>query len=175
MPRINPVQNPTSEAQETLNGVNAKMGSVPNLFATLGHSNAALTGYLQLGDTLGSGVLTAAQREQIALAVAQENECEYCLSAHVVIGTGAGLTPDDIAAARRADEKDSIDSALTHLARTLVKQQGLLNDQSFNEYRTAGLSDAQIIETAANVALNTLTNYVNHLAETDIDFPVTRL
>ena len=38
--------------------------------------------------------------------------------------------------------------------------------------RMAGYDDAQIVEIVQHVALNTWTNYVNSVAQTEIDFPV---
>jgi AhpD family alkylhydroperoxidase len=89
---IDPVHAP-ADVQATLAAVKAKIGMVPNLFSTFAQSSAVLNGYLALSDALGKGVLTARQREIISLAVAQANECHYCLSAHTLGGKGAGLRP----------------------------------------------------------------------------------
>jgi alkylhydroperoxidase family enzyme len=83
---IDPVHAP-ADVQATLAAVKAKIGMVPNLFSTFAQSSAVLNGYLALSDALGKGVLTARQREIISLAVAQANECHYCLSAHTLGGS----------------------------------------------------------------------------------------
>jgi AhpD family alkylhydroperoxidase len=102
MPRINPVDPESSDAKTaaTLQAVEKKLGILPNIFTTFAQSPAALNSYVRLGESLAGGRLTARQRERIALAVAQENACQYCLSAHAAIGQGAGLSRDDIARAR---------------------------------------------------------------------------
>ncbi|MBV8657527.1 MAG: carboxymuconolactone decarboxylase family protein [Burkholderiales bacterium] len=149
-----------------LDAVRAKVGKVPNMFATMANSSAVLTGYLQFGDALSKGELTAQDRETIALAVGQANSCGYCLSAHTLLGKGAGLTSDDIQAARAGKG-----SAVAELAQRIVATRGQLSDGELAAARAAGLSDAQILEVVAGVALNVLTNYTNNLVRTDIDFP----
>jgi uncharacterized peroxidase-related enzyme len=150
-----------------LDGAKAKLGMVPNLFRTLAHSPATLGAYFQFSEALSHGVLTAPEREVIALAVGQANQCGYCLSAHTLIGKGAGLSAEAIRAAR-----DGNGSTIAALAQKITVTRGQLNDADIATARATGLSDAQIIEVIAHVALNTLTNYVNHIAATVIDFPV---
>jgi len=94
MPRItalNPAET-TGQTKKLLDGVQAKLGMTPNLMRTLANAPAALEAYLHFGAALGSGVLDAKFREQIAIAVAQANSCEYCLSAHSAIGKMVGLS-----------------------------------------------------------------------------------
>ncbi|MCZ4304457.1 peroxidase-related enzyme [Zoogloeaceae bacterium G21618-S1] len=156
----------------TLKAVKTKLGMVPNMFATLAHAPAALNGYLGLSETLAAGRLSAAQREIVALAAGQANHCQYCLSAHTLIGKGAGLSPEAIAAARQGKGGNALDAAIADFARVLVEQRGVVSAEAMTGYRRAGLDDGLILEVIANVALNTLTNYTNHVADTTVDFPV---
>lgn len=154
-------------AQALLQDTKAKLGMVPNLFSTLAHSPDALAGYLQLNGALQNGSLSPAERESIALAVGQVNQCAYCLSAHTLMGKGAGLSADAIATARQGSG-----SAVAALARQIAQSRGQISDADLAAARAAGLDDAKIIEVTALVALNVLTNYVNNVAGTVIDFPV---
>lgn len=174
MPRINPLAAGAGDAatQTTLSAVKAKLGMVPNLFATFARAPAALNGYLALSDALGKGRLDARQREIVALAVAQANECQYCLSAHTVLGKGAGLSDRAVLDARAGRADDALDRALAVLAQRIVRQRGVLTDEEVATARSAGIGDELLLEVIANVALNVLTNYTNHIAETDVDFPV---
>lgn len=156
---------------ELFTAVKSKLGVVPNLMRTLGHSPAALEAYLGFSATLGRGVLPAAVREQIALAVAQANACDYCLAAHSLLGRGAGLSTDAIAAARRAHAGDAKVDAILQFAAAVVAARGQVTDADLAAVRAAGASEAEIIETVAVVALNIFTNYVNHVAQTVVDFP----
>lgn len=177
MPRIQPVNldKTDDKTAAALNAVNNKLGILPNLFTTLAQAPAVLNGYLQLSESLIQGRLSARQRELIAIAVAQQNACGYCLSAHSAIGQGVGLNIEDINLARRGCARDSMNDAITNLAQTLVKSHGDLSDNALNNARTAGVDDGLIIEIIAHVALNVLTNYVNRVADTEIDFPVVDL
>ncbi len=161
----------TGKANELFTAVKSKLGLVPNLMRTLGQSPAALNAYLGFSATLAAGVLPAKVREQIALAVAQANACDYCLAAHSLLGKGAGLAPDAILAARRATATDAKIDALLKFAAAVVATRGLVSDEALAAVRAAGASDAEIVETVAHVALNLLTNYTNHVAQTAVDFP----
>ncbi len=161
----------TGKTKQLFDGVQAKLGIVPNLFRVLGNSPAALEGYLNFSGALAGGVLNAKVREQIALAVAEINDCAYCRNAHAYIGSKAGLSEQDIADARQVVATDDRTAAILNLARSIVVQRGELSDTEFKAARAAKLTDAEIVETTANVALNILTNYVNHVAQTVVDFP----
>lgn len=162
-----------AKAQPLLNAVNAQLGVVPNLFRLVAASPAALEGMLGLSGALRKGGIDAKTGERIALAVAETNGCDYCLSAHAYIGKNMlKLSDAEIAANRSAHSEDGkADAALT-FAKKVVETRGHVSDADLQAVRAAGYSDAQVIEIVAHVALNTLTNYVNIVADTAIDFPV---
>ncbi|HSI44508.1 MAG TPA: carboxymuconolactone decarboxylase family protein [Methylotenera sp.] len=177
MARIQTVKRNEADAQlgTVLDAVKAKIGVVPNLFGTFANSPAVLNGYLAFSEALTHGRLTAAQRETLALAIGQANSCQYCLSAHTLLGKGAGLDAAAIKDARQGIAADPITNALAKLAVKIVTQRGVLSDADLNQAREIGVDDGLIVEVIANVALNTLTNYTNHIAATEIDFPVVQL
>lgn len=168
--QIDPAQS-AGKTKQLFDAVQSKMGLVPNLVRVLAAAPAALEGYLGLSGALAGGTLNAKVREQIALTVAETNLCGYCLSAHTFIGGKVGLTGEEIAGARRANATTAKSDAILKLARGIVVQRGEVSDADFTQARAAGLTDGDIIETVANVALNILTNYVNHVAQTVVDFP----
>ena len=155
----------------TLNQVKASLGMVPNLFATLAHSPVALDGYLSLSKTLSRGRLSARQREIVALTVAQENECRYCLSAHTALANAAGITEAEALKARAGDGEDPLERALASFAKSIVRHRGHVSDKDLELARKAGIDDGLMMEVVANVAVHTFTNYANELADTVIDFP----
>jgi len=177
MPRIDPAAPATTDdrTSATLKGVRARLGFVPNLFTTLARAPAALDGYLNFSEALAKGRLTARQRELVAIAIAQENECEYCLSAHSAIGQHVGLNSGDVRQARLGGAVDPEDAAVIRLTLSVMRSRGNVSDAELEAARGAGLDDGLIIETTANVALNVLTNYVNRVAATEVDFPLVRL
>ncbi len=160
------IEQAPASTQQPLQGIEKAMGFLPNVFKTLARSPASLNGYLQLSQSLMKGELKRAEREIIALAVARVNECEYCLAAHVLYAQKAGLSAEAIQAARNGEG-----SVIATFAHKVAKQRGKLSDADFNAAREAGLPDSKIIEIVVNVAHLTFTNYVNNVAETDVDFP----
>ncbi|MGB7655091.1 MAG: peroxidase-related enzyme [Novosphingobium sp.] len=160
------------KSQPLLAAVQAQLGSVPNMFRLISTSPQALEGYLAMSGALGKGALPAATRERIALAVAEANGCDYCLSAHSYLGKNlAKLDDAEIAANRSGASNDPKADAAVRFAAQIVAQRGHVSADDFAAVKLAGYSDAQIIEVVQHVALNTWTNYFNEVFQTAIDFP----
>lgn len=151
--------------------VKTALGMVPNLMQVTGNSPAALAGYLGFNTALSKGSLPAAVRERIALVVAQDNTCDYCLAAHTLLGSMAGVDANEAQRARLGTASEPYAAAAVALARAVNRTHGRIDDATLTAARQAGLTDAAIIETVANVALNILTNAINNVAQTTIDFP----
>lgn len=159
------------QAKDLLAAVKTKLGVVPNMTRAMVRAPAVLDAYLQMNGALAKGALPAKTREQIALAVGQANRCDYCLAAHTTIGKMVGLAPEQILAARKGHAADASTDALLVFARTVVEKRGLVDAADLAAVRAAGFDDDAIAEVVANVALNLFTNYFNHVAGTQIDFP----
>lgn len=156
----------------SLKNVEKQLGLVPNMFRVVANSPAALAGYLQLSAASAQGGLDAATRERIALAVAEINGCGYCLSAHSFLGRKvAKLDDTEIAANRGGASNDPKADAAVRFAAAVVRQRGQVGNEQIHAVRSAGYSDAQVLDILLAVALNTFTNYVNEVAQTEIDFP----
>lgn len=176
MSKILPID--PSQAQpksaELLAGVAKMMGATPNLFKIAAHAPSALESMVAQFGAAAHGRLPAKTREAIALAVAEANGCDYCLLAHTALGKGAGLSDGEMTAARGGEASDPKLAAILGFARSLVKERGRAPDASLALMRNAGVTDGEILEVIANVALNVFTNYVNIALDTEIDFPVVR-
>lgn len=158
-----------------LDAVNKQLGIVPNLMKVVGNSAAALEGYLSLSGALGKGKIGAKTGERIALAVAELNGCSYCLSAHSYLASNlARLDSVEIDSNRHGTSSDPKAAAAVHFAAQIVRTRGHVSDAEVAAVQAAGYSNAEVIEIVLHVALNTLTNYVNEVAKTEIDFPVIR-
>ncbi len=173
MPRIQPIQvtEADDKTRKLLEGVQRALGMVPNMMKTMGHSPAALSAYLNFSGAL-STALNPALREQISLAIAGANHCNYCASAHTALGANAGVDADEMASNLRGESADAKTLAAIRFAQAVIDTRGFVRDQDLADIRDAGYSDAQIVEIIALVSLNLFTNYFNHIAETEIDFPV---
>jgi uncharacterized peroxidase-related enzyme len=170
MAQIQP-ETASGETKELFDVVKSKMGRVPNMMKALANSPAALNAYLQFSGAVAAGALPPRTREQISLAVSQVNSCEYCLAAHTAIGKMVGLNAEQILDSRRGTAADRKADAILHFSLKLVEDRGAVSDEDLQAVRKAGVTDGEIAEIVANVALNAFTNYFNRLAETDVDFP----
>jgi uncharacterized peroxidase-related enzyme len=173
MSRITPVDPAaaTGQSKDLLESVKKSIGMTPNLMRVMALEPAVLDAYLQVGEALGKGSFDASTREAIALTVAGANACGYCASAHVAISKGIKVPQDEILARLGGQSSDPKLAALLVFARRVVAERGEVADADLTAVRAAGATEAEIIETVANVAANILTNYINHVAQTVIDFP----
>jgi uncharacterized peroxidase-related enzyme len=176
---VSRITTPTRDAapvasQLLLDDVFKQLGVVPNLFRVFAPSPATLQGLLGLSGAL-SKTLDVKTRERIAIAVAKVNGCDYCLSAHTYIGLNlAKITPEDAPLTRKGDSNDVKAAAAVRFAAKVAEMRGKVSDADVAAVKMAGLSEAQIVEIVGLVAENALTNFLNNVAETDIDFPVVR-
>lgn len=155
--------------QNKLKAVQRKLGFIPNLIATLGHSEVALESYLAQSNALEGGELDAALKERIALVTADHNGCDYCKAAHSFLAQKKGVANEIISAnGHSSDVKTGI---LIQFAKGVLENKGRVHRSELERLREAGYSDSQLLETIAHVSLNVLTNFTNNLAETEIDFP----
>lgn len=174
MTRITPVldTHASPEAAALFAAIKAKVGMVPNLYRVVGQRPAVLSALLGFGDALGKGNFDAKTREAIALTVAKANRCDYCASAHTAISTSMKVGQDEILANLNARSSEPRRAAILSLAARVVAEKGNLSDADIAAARSAGLDDGDILEVTANVVANIFTNYINHIAQTEIDFPV---
>ncbi|MFJ3234909.1 carboxymuconolactone decarboxylase family protein [Streptomyces sp. NPDC086787] len=166
----------TGKAADLLADVRKTLGLTPNMTKVMANSPALLKGYLALNGALSGGVLPAPVRERLALATAEYNGCEYCLSAHTYIGANlAKVDALELEAAREAKATDPHIQALLTLSDAVARGRGQVGDAALQAARDAGATDEEIGEVVGHLALNVLTNYFNILAKVDNDWPVVAL
>jgi AhpD family alkylhydroperoxidase len=143
-------------------------GALSNMVQTLAHSPRAIEGYVHFNRTLAHGKLGSKFREQLALAVAQANQCEYSLSQHASMARRLGLSNNEILASREARGTDVKTRVALQFAQGLVTRS---SGTDAEDLRGAGYTDAEIVEIVGQVALNVFENYFNAVVKTDVDFP----
>lgn len=173
MSRIQPidVEKAEGKTKEVLEKIKGKLGRVPNIFKTMAIAPAVVEMYLGMSGALNECVLSPKVREKIALAVGQDNQCDYCLAAHSAIGKNIGLTPEEVLMAREAKAADPKEHAIIGFAKKISQNRGNVTDQDIAEAKKAGVTGQEIVEIIAVVSLNIFTNYFNHVADPAIDFP----
>jgi uncharacterized peroxidase-related enzyme len=166
----------TGTAKDLLDRVQRSLGLVPEMTKVMANSPALLKSYLSLNGAVAGGSIPAPVRERLAIATAQHNGCEYCLSAHTYIGENIAKVPAaELAAARKAESDDPHVQALLMLSNEIAANAGDVSAESIAAARAAGVTDEEIGELVANLALNILTNYFNVLADVQNDWPVVTL
>jgi uncharacterized peroxidase-related enzyme len=163
--------NATEEQAALLDAIQSQLGSVPNFLKVFANSPVALRAFLGLHGIANAGSLDALTRGRIALALAQQNGCEYCVSAHTAIGRKSGLSTSEIAAARAGTSEDAQAAVAVRFARSLMDRRGEVSALELTEIRSAGYSESDIVEIITHVGMNFLTNVLGKAGRVDIDFP----
>lgn len=172
MSRINlQTQTAPAASQPLLAQIHKAFGATPNMFKAVANSPAALQSMWGVFGALGNGSLGSKLGEQLAVAIANRNRCEYCLAAHTVLGQQAGATATEMAEAQAGQSEDPRTAAALRFALKVVVERAQLEDADVAELRAAGFGDEQIVEIFAHVALNLFTNYINVALDVPVDFP----
>lgn len=166
------VEQAPAASQPLLVAVNKLFGAVPNLFCIVANSPAALEAYLGFSGALDRGALVAPTRVRIALAVAQVNGCEYCLSANTHLARKVAKLDDaEITANRSGASNDIKADVAVRFAAKLARERGQVSEGEVAAVKHAGYSDAEIVEIIAHVALNVFTNTISEALKMEIDYP----
>jgi uncharacterized peroxidase-related enzyme len=154
-----------------LDAVTKQLGFAPNLHRLISLSPPTLAGWLGLQTELAK-TLDARTRAAIALAVSEADDCAYCLAAHSYVAENfARMSPAEIKLNRDGRSGDPRPGAAARFAKSLIETRGHVDDNTIEAVHAAGFSDAQIIEITALAAQFLLTNFINNMASTAIDFP----
>lgn len=174
MPRLSTDFTPTPEATKTLEAVQKQMGVVPNVFKIMAQAPNVLSGYLAFNAALGHGTLSAQEREQVALAVSGFDKCTYCASAHTAIAQKTGVTNYEAKLNLKGKASTPKIEELLKFTLEVVETKGNVSDNTMQKLKSAGYTDTQIVEIVAVIAGTIFTNYFNHVAGTEVDFPLVK-
>nr|WP_294944580.1 carboxymuconolactone decarboxylase family protein [uncultured Mucilaginibacter sp.] len=161
----------TPESRATFETLKTKIGKVPNMYRVMANSTAVLESYFSFNMQLNKGKIGAKLAEKIALAVAEHNNCSYCLSAHTYFGSKVGLTPSEMMEARTLASGNFKDQACYNFIRKSLQNPQGISPADKTELKEAGFTDGEVLEIIANIARNIFTNYVNAVADTEVDWP----
>lgn len=177
MSRINLVtkEQASPEQLALFDAIEQQLGLVPNFLKVFANSPAALQAFLGLHSIANTGELDAKTKERIALGLAEQNACEYCVSAHTAIGKNAGLSGDEILANRAGSSQDAKAAVAVKFSRSLAEHNGEVSTSELLEIRNAGYTEAEIVEIITHVGMNVLTNILGKASRVEIDFPKVEL
>lgn len=165
----------TADRKAVLDDIHAAFGTTPNMFKAAANSPAALRMMWGAFGALGGGTLSPQLGEQVAVAIADRNRCEYCLAAHTALGRKAGASGEEMARAQAGESDDPATAAALAFALKVVEDRGQVSDADVQRLRDNGFDDGQVMELLAHVALNLFTNYTNVAFDVPVDFPAVQL
>jgi uncharacterized peroxidase-related enzyme len=161
--------------RDMLDQIQGAFGVTPNMFRAVANSPAALKSMWGAFGALGAGRIDSKLGEQIAVAIADRNACNYCLAAHTALGRKAGVSSEEMTAAQAGHSNDPRTAAALVFALKVVETRAQVSSDDVASLRNAGFDDEQIVEIMAHVALNLFTNYVNVAFDVPVDFPAVKL
>ncbi|UGB46292.1 carboxymuconolactone decarboxylase family protein [Frateuria edaphi] len=170
---IHPLESAAGAAAAVYARITQAVGRVPNCFAAIGQLRpAALKAMLQLDGVLAAGSLSRQDQETVKLVVSETAGCDYCITAHSLLGALTGLEPPMLRRIRNGLRTGDVRrDALVRFVRQLVQSRGTLDEAEVIAIRAAGFSDAQLVEISLAVAVATFTNTFNRINDTEIDLP----
>lgn len=166
-----PTRDEVSPANQALfDNLKKNLGMVPNLYATLAHSEHALGNYLAFQNAKSS--VTGKAREVVNLVVSQVNECEYCLAAHTAIGKMHGLTDAQLLEIRSGTAHfDAKLDALARLVKSIAIGRGHAEPALIDAFFAAGWSKENLVDVIVIIGDKTVTNYLHAVTKVPVDFP----
>ena len=144
LPAVDPTT-ATGTTKTLLDGVQKDLGVTPNLFRVAAQSTPVLEALTSMFGAASKGHLNAKTREAIALTVSEIDACDYCLSAHSLLGKRAGLSDADLDKARDGKADDAKLGATLAFAKAITEKRGRVSDQDVDAARRGGLGDAEIL------------------------------
>lgn len=166
------IEDGPEESRPILEAVQQNYGFLPNLIQVFAASPSAAAAYIDLGQKFSETSLSSIEQNVLLIAVSETNSCDYCLAAHTAVATGAMVPPEYISALREGRPiEDAKLQAFRVFVQEVVETRGRPREETQSAFFEAGYSKKNVIEVMLGVTMKTLSNYVNHFADTPIDEP----
>lgn len=157
-------------SRATLEATAKQYGFLPNLFGVLAESPTAVQAYAAINKTLEHSALSPLEQQVVTLTVSAINGCTYCMGAHSTVAQIVRMPEDILTALRKqAPLSDKKLNALRTFVVSLMHHRGWIPEKDLEDFVTAGYSREHILDVMTLLALKTLSNYANHLAQTPLD------
>jgi AhpD family alkylhydroperoxidase len=155
---------------EIFEAVRKRYGFVPNQIQQMSVSPAVARVYLGGQEAMAEASLSARDQQVVELAVSVYNDCAYCRAAHRTGARAAGVAAGDVAAIEKGDRAEEPRvRALASATWEVMNMRGWLGRPDLERLAAEGIGLPQLYEIVALVGLKTISNYVNHIAHTEID------
>ena len=167
---IHTVETAPAAAKPRLEATQNALGFVPNLFAAMAEAPALLEGYQTISDIFDKTNLSATERQIVLMTNNYVNGCDYCMAAHTTISQGQGV-PEDVIEALRNDTPiaDPKLEALRQFSKVVTESRGWPLERDVQALIAAGYTLQTVLEVILGTGMKVLSNYTNHIVETDVD------
>lgn len=171
MQRLNSVNPESAQGQtkEYFESVLKAYGTIPNTVKVMANSPAVLGSYLAFSSAMSEASIGEKLHNQLKLNTSESNTCEYCTSILSAVAPSAGLSADDILAGRSGDSEDTRTKAALAFANDVLESRGKVTNEQLASVQAAGFKDAEVVEIVASVVLGCFTNFLNNVADTELD------
>ncbi|MDR8390024.1 carboxymuconolactone decarboxylase family protein [Aliifodinibius sp. S!AR15-10] len=164
-------ENAPKRSKSLLKSAKKSNGFLPNILGVMAESPAVLEGYLKLSKIVSRSDFSPQEKELAILAVSEENKCEYCTAVHSTalkkqLNADEGIVNAVFKGEELANPKLNI---LVNYVRKAVRSRGHVQEEDIQEFLKAGYSKQNVLEINLIIALMTISNYTNHLADTPLD------
>ncbi len=163
----------TGDTKKAFNEAIEQFGAVINLFKVTGNAPNVLKGIFALNKEISSSTeLNDKLTEQVAMLTSALNRCDYCVNVHAKVGESIGLSRKDLILAMEGKANNVTVQALLNFTSEVVRNRGLVTDETLQEVRNAGFSDKALIEVIGIIGVYTTLQYIRHIANPEHDFPI---
>lgn len=160
------------DTKEAFDEALSQFGGVINLFKVMGCAPNILKGILAFNKEINrSTELDSKLIEQVAMLTSALNRCDYCVSVHIKVGEGAGLSRTDMLLAMEGKANDNRAQVLLSFANEVIRNRGPVDSETFQLARDSGFSDKALLETISVIGFYTTLQYIRHIADPEHDFP----
>lgn len=168
--RVHTLETAPQASRPILEEAKRRLGFVPNLYGVFAESPATLQAYTALSEALSKASLSPTEQQVVLLTASAENGCPYCVAAHTTIAGMLKVPSSVVDSVRRGTAiADGRLEALHTFALRVVQKRGWVSREELDAFLAAGFQRAHVLEVVTAIALKTISNYVNHVAETPLD------
>jgi uncharacterized peroxidase-related enzyme len=173
MARLTDIQyeNADERIQKTFDGLKSKFGQVLNIFRGMANSPVTLNAYLKLDELIAGGSFSPVEQDIVRITVSQYNGCSYCLAAHTAGLLSKKVSKEEILQIRRGKPSDPKHAALVAFTLRTIETKGFVSDGDLEDFKRAGFTNVHAAEISVIIAQKTLSNYFNHINDTELDLP----
>jgi len=168
--KLHTIETAPQGAKELLETSLKQNGFIPNLYGIMAESPELLKAYRQIADLFNETSLSPIEKNIVWLTISFNNKCHYCMAIHSMVAQMYKL-PSEMIQSLRSNQSltDPKLESLRKFTALIVENRGWVSDEDVQLFLDAGYSQKNVLELILGVGQKTMSNYVNHIAHTQLD------